>query len=295
MSWNRIYRPKQIAQLHNTAVREYFLSLLTAGALPQVFLFTGPKGIGKTSTARILAALVNDPANQAAIQKIFFTKEKNTLPLKEPSLENDLTRRIFEGSSFVVTELDAASNRGIDDIRALKERISLPPQEGSMAVYILDEVHMLTTEAFNALLKILEEPPAHVIFILATTELEKIPPTIISRAQIIRFTQATDTEILAALSAIVTAEKLEAEPEALEVIVNQSEGSFRDAVKLLEMVAQVGPITQKATTELLFGAIKQTAPVLVTKLLEKDQEGIVVLFQTLSAQQANPKLLHTQL
>lgn len=295
MSWNRQYRPKKIKDLHLKNVREFFLSLMKAGTMPQVFLFAGSKGTGKTSTARILAALLNDPENDEAVKKIFFQKEKNTKALVEPSVENELTARIYAGSSFVVSELDAASNRGIDDVRALKERIGLPPHDGIMAVYILDEVHMLTTEAFNALLKILEEPPPHVVFILATTELDKIPATITSRAQVIRFTKATPAELVEALEGILKAEKLSADATVLEAIALQADGSFRDAVKLLEMIAQVGAITVETAESVLHLSLKSQISELVRTLIEKNAAGVVKVFEELRKTHTDAKQLHAQI
>ncbi len=295
MNWNRKYRPKKIADLHLTKVREHFLALLKSGKFSQVFLFAGPKGTGKTSTARIVAALLNDPANEAAVTEIFFKKSGKAKPLQEPNSANERIERIFSGSSFMVQELDAASNRGIDDIRALKERVSLPPQDGLMSVYILDEVHMLTTEAFNALLKILEEPPPHVVFILATTELDKIPATVTSRAQVISFTKATPAELQNALTLILDQEKATYEQAVLEAIAQQADGSFRDAVKLLEMVAQLGEITMLKAEQVLSLSTLHFTTQLVEALLAKDAAQVVTIFQALRERMTDQKQFYTQL
>jgi DNA polymerase-3 subunit gamma/tau len=295
MNWNRQYRPKQVKDLHLKVVRDYFTSLLKSGKFPQVFLFAGPKGTGKTSTARIIAATLNDPKNESPVTKIFFKKNPSAEGLAEPTTDTKLTQRIFAGSSYVVNELDAASNRGIDDVRALKERVNLPPQEGLITVYILDEVHMLTSEAFNALLKLLEEPPPHVVFILATTEIDKIPPTIVSRAQLIRFTRASSDEIKDALKNILKQEKLKFDEEVLDAVVTRAEGSFRDAVKLLEMIAQVGPITQENAAQVLQLSLRTHVGSLVEKLLAKDPIAVVKVFEELRQTQVDAKLLHTQL
>ncbi|MCB9802263.1 MAG: AAA family ATPase, partial [Pseudomonadales bacterium] len=157
MNWNRTYRPQTIKELHLERVRAELEQILQSGSMPQVLLFAGPKGTGKTSAARILGAVVNTPNNKASVNASFFGQGTHTPFLDET--ESDLAHAIFTGNSFVVRELDAASNRGIDEIRQLKETAHLPPSHGMVSVFILDEAHMLTTEAFNALLKLLEEPP----------------------------------------------------------------------------------------------------------------------------------------
>src|SRR5579859_2130216 len=189
MSWYRQYRPITLAGLHLVSVRETLQQLLGSGQFPHALLFAGPKGTGKTSAARIVGAILNDPANAEFVQSVFFggkKKSKAVVNFQEPNSSDPIVQQIQRGTSYVVIELDAASHRGIDDIRQLKERVHLPPAEGLIALYILDEAHMLTTEAFNALLKLLEEPPPHAVFILATTELHKIPETIISRCAVVQ-------------------------------------------------------------------------------------------------------------
>ncbi len=231
MSFYRKYRPQRIEEIDNESVREQLLSLLTKPkeALPHAFLFSGPKGTGKTTAARLVAKLLN-----------CVKPKKNGSPCDAC----DQCVAIREGRNIDVLEIDAASNRGIDEIRALRDTIALVPAAASYKVYIIDEVHMLTTEAFNALLKTLEEPPRHATFVLATTDPQKVPATIQSRCTHIRFGRAKREELGNALKRIVTAEGIAIDDRALSLLIDLSEGSFRDAVKLLEQVSFIaGPIT----------------------------------------------------
>ena len=295
MSWNRTYRPHSIAQLHLTSVRTALQSLVDQKKIPQVFLFTGPKGTGKTSASRIIGALVNEPANKEVVTSIFITKKEVAQSFVEPDFTQPFIQKILSGNSFVVQEMDAASNRGIDNIRELKERIALPPQEGVMTVYILDEAHMLTTEAGNALLKILEEPPSHVIVILATTELHKIPETIVSRCHVVPFTKATPAELVTALTTVATAEKLTAQPEALLRIAQHADGSFRDAIKLLEMLSVDKKLTLAQVETALASSTSSTISECITAVTSKDAVGVVTLFEKLRAAGTDQKYFHTQL
>jgi DNA polymerase-3 subunit gamma/tau len=248
MSWYRTYRPTTISGLHLTHTRERLAQMLQSGSIPHALLFTGPRGTGKTSAARIVAAVLNDPANAPAVVQTFgdqgktsskkITTASTSVAFVEPHRDDPLVKRIFQGTALCVVELDAASYRGIDDVRALKEQVYLVPQEGSVNVFILDEVHMFTNEAWNALLKILEEPPTRVVFVLATTEVAKVPETIVSRCQVVSFHRASTTELSTALEHIFAAECITCDPAALERIVRQASGSFRDAVKWAEAIAQ---------------------------------------------------------
>lgn len=297
MSWYRTYRPRQIADLHLASVRETFLQWLKKGQLSQVMLFAGPKGTGKTTTARIIAALVNDPQNYPIIEHLFFKKAAPAdRALHEPDPKNSDLSNIFEGRSFLVQELDAASNRGIDDIRTIKERINLPPQQGLMTVYILDEAHMLTNEAFNALLKLLEEPPSHVVFILATTELHKIPETIKSRATLVQFTRANETEISQALAKILEIEKTDFEPMALTKIAEMADGSFRDAVKLAEnLVTKHQKLTVAHVTANASVAAAAVIPQLLQAVIDKQPEIIVKIFEKMRTDQADQQFFTKQI
>lgn len=226
MSFYRIYRPQVIGEIDNEHVRRELESLLRKdrSALPHAFLFSGPRGAGKTTAARIIAKIFN------------CEKPGSTGPCgKCPQC-----KAIESGTHLDVVEIDAASNRGIDEIRLLKERIGLAPSFGTYTVYIVDEVHMLTTEAFNALLKTLEEPPAHAVFVLATTELAKVPATIQSRCVKIQFTKAARAELIKAMQRIVKKESIKITADALELIAQQSDGSFRDSVKMLEQASLSG-------------------------------------------------------
>jgi len=213
------YRPQQFADLDNERVRSLLIKIFKSRRIPHAFLFTGPRGAGKTSAARIIAKSLNCLHPQDGF---------------EPCNQCSVCQSIDRGSFLDVLEIDAASNRGIDDIRSLKEKVKLAATQGNFKVFIIDEVHMLTTEAFNALLKTLEEPPEKVVFILCTTNPEKLPPTIVSRCVQINFGQASDEEIARSLNKVVKGEGLVLEEGVLEKIISLAEGSFRDAQKILE-------------------------------------------------------------
>jgi DNA polymerase III subunit gamma/tau len=203
------------------------------------YLFSGPRGTGKTSTAKVLAMGLNC--------------EKGPTP--EPDGTCESCRAIMGNSSMDVVEMDAASNRGIDEIRDLRDKVNLAPVAGRMKVYIIDEVHMLTAEAFNALLKMLEEPPEHVVFVLATTEKHKVLPTIISRCQSFDFRRPGVETLVGKLGEISEAEGIAVEPEALTVIAREGRGSFRDAEGLLDQLSSFaeGRISAPMVRELLGG------------------------------------------
>ncbi|HRI05445.1 MAG TPA: DNA polymerase III subunit gamma/tau [Candidatus Dojkabacteria bacterium] len=203
------------------SVTKLLKNAVKKGKIANAYLLVGSRGTGKTSTARILAKALNCS---------HLTEEGN------PCNECDHCMAISKGSFLDLIEIDAASNRGIDQIRELKEKLEFSPSEGRFKIYIIDEVHMLTKEAFNALLKTLEEPPAHVVFILATTDVHKLPPTILSRCQRYDFKLGTDEQIRKVIVRSAKAEKVEFEEVALDVLVNNAKGSYRDAMSLLDVV-----------------------------------------------------------
>jgi len=210
---------------------------IETGRVAHAYLFSGPRGTGKTSTAKVLAMGLNCAAG----------------PTADPDGTCDSCRAIVNNSSLDVVEMDAASNRGIDEIRDLRDRVNLAPVGGLTKVYIIDEVHMLTAEAFNALLKMLEEPPEHVVFVLATTEKHKVLPTIISRCQSFDFRRPSIETLATKLGEISKAEGIAVEPEALTVIAREGRGSFRDAEGLLDQLSSFseGEITTVMVRELL--------------------------------------------
>ena len=225
----RRWRPQNFDTLvGQQPVKQALTNALTSGRIAHAYLFAGPRGTGKTSTARILAKALNCEHG----------------PTPNPCGECDNCRRIAEASSMDVFEIDAASNRGIDEIKALRDQLAFTPVDCRYKVYIIDEVHMLTTEAFNALLKTLEEPPSHVIFILATTDPHKIPATIHSRCQRFDFRRVTVEEIVQHLAMVAQGSGLEADEDALRLIAIQSEGGMRDALSLLD---QCGVMAKKIT------------------------------------------------
>ncbi len=220
-----LYRKYRSQTFDELVGQEHITSILKNAVsrkqISHAYLFFGPRGLGKTSAARILAKAVNCLQLQ---------------PDGNPCGECANCLSIKDGKFLDMIEIDAASNRGIDQIRDLKEKIEFSPTEGRFKVYIIDEVHMLTSEAFNALLKTLEEPPAHAIFILCTTEIHKIPATILSRCQRFDFKLATQDDLKNLLQLVTKKEKIKVEDRALDLVIENAKGSYRDALSLLDVV-----------------------------------------------------------
>jgi len=218
----RKWRPQILAEVvGQEQVTQTLLNALANERISHAYLFCGPRGTGKTSTGRILAKAVSCLTNEGK---------------GEPCNSCPICQSITEGRALDVIEVDAASNRGIDEIRDLREKVNYAPNQARRKVYIIDEVHMLTKEASNALLKTLEEPPPHVIFVLATTEAHKLLPTILSRCQRFDFRRISQTDVVAKLSHICDTEGIHIEPEALRLIARAATGSLRDAENLLQQL-----------------------------------------------------------
>ncbi len=217
----RRYRPKSFDELVGQQhVGQALCNAIETNRVGHAYLFTGARGVGKTSTARIFAKALNDPGG----------------PTISPDGTSDVAQAIDAGEDIDVLEIDGASNRGIDEIRSLRANVGVRPSRSRYKIYIIDEVHRLTGAAFNALLKTLEEPPAHVKFIFCTTDPEKLPITVTSRCQRFDFSPVKAEEIMTRLREIVTAEGIKADDDALRLIARRAEGSMRDSQSLLEQV-----------------------------------------------------------
>jgi len=216
----RKYRPDSFASLiGQDSIARTLKNSIQRGQLAHAYLFCGPRGVGKTSAARIFAKTINCD---------------HPGPDLEPCGTCDSCRSFAEGRSYCIHELDAASNNGVDDIKTLMDQVQIPPQLGRYSVFIIDEVHMLSTAAFNAFLKTLEEPPAHAIFILATTEKHKILPTILSRCQTYDFNRIGVPDIVRTLRGIASREGVTVDDESLHVIAHKADGAMRDALTLFD-------------------------------------------------------------
>jgi len=253
----RKYRPQTFADVVGQKhIVTTLTNALALGRVGQAYLFTGPRGTGKTTLARLFAKAVNCSQRKGS----------------EPCNTCEHCLLMTDGRSLDVIEIDAASNNGVDNIRELKETVALPPTLGSHKIYIIDEVHMLSTGAFNALLKTLEEPPLHVIFILATTALHKVPDTIVSRCQRFDLSRFPVKSIIGKLEKIAKAEKLKIDAGALEMIALTAEGGMRDAESLLMQIIslEASPITEEKVIEVL-GTTKKDNIVTLLRLIGESE------------------------
>jgi DNA polymerase-3 subunit gamma/tau len=260
----RRYRPQVFTDLvGQEPVARALINALQSNRVAHAYLFTGPRGVGKTSTARILAKSLN------CVQG----------PTASPCGKCDICRSVAEGDDVDVIEIDGASNRGIDEIRELRSNVQYRPARARFKIYIIDEVHMLTPPAFNALLKTLEEPPAHVKFIFATTEAQKIPATILSRCQRFDFAGIGIPRIVQRLREIVTGEGMAADDEALELVARRAGGSMRDSQSLLDQLLAFGGerLTVDQVHQLLGTAHDERVAALAAAILEHDAKKTLEL------------------
>jgi len=274
------YRPRTIEELDLTSVRESLKKILASENIPHAFLFSGPRGAGKTSAARIVAKALNC----------------TNLKSGEPCNQCEQCVAINNGSHVDIIEMDAASNRGIDDIRSLRESVGLSPQTAKKKIYIIDEAHMLTTEAANAFLKTLEEPPSHVQFVFATTDPQKLPETIKSRLHTVQFTKANAEEISRQLNRVIDGEKLKIEDGVVKLIAGSVDGSFRDAVKKLEGLSlENNEITLAIAEKYLYKSGDVNAHKLLELISQGENQSALEAIQKYSDNGGDIKLLIDQL
>lgn len=281
MVFYRKYRPQTLEELAGQEIVKRSLSLaLSSGRLSHAYLFCGPKGTGKTSTARILAKIINcenPPSPSAPCNKCMHCIS------------------ITDGSNLDVVEMDAASNRGIEDVRTLRENIKLAPTSGKKKVYIIDEAHMLSNDAFNALLKTLEEPPSHVLFILATTEVQKIPQTVLSRVTKLEFKLVGEQDLIKVLRFIAGKEKIKVDDDALCLLAQRSGGGIRDGVKLLDQLSHFGHINRQIVEDNLgVGSSEEMVKLLDIISQKRLPEALKQLAELLESG-VNPKELNLSL
>lgn len=278
----RKYRPARLGGLVGQQhVAKTLLNALQSSHVAHAYIFTGPRGTGKTSAALILSRAVNCESPEGG----------------EPCGHCAACQRIAAGASLDVLEIDAASNRGINEMRDLRDGVRYLPAQEKRKVYIIDEVHMLTTEAFNALLKTLEEPPEHVMFIMATTEPHKVPVTILSRCQRFDFHRIGQQQLFEHLQRLVQMEGRTADEAALRVIARRAEGGLRDAVSLLDqcLVASDGELTAKAVSEVLGIVDERFMLAMAEAISEHDGLRIVRGVELLAAEGRDMRLFLQQL
>lgn len=276
MSLYRKYRPQKFADLvGEDHVRDTLLLAIRENRVGHGYLFAGPRGTGKTTVARLLAKAIN------CVERGVSAKSGSG----EPCNNCQSCREITLGKSLDIIEIDAASNRGIDEIRELRDKVKFAPSGGKFKVFIIDEVHMLTMPAFNALLKTLEEPPKHAIFIMATTEAHKVPATILSRVQRFDFRRIGKNDIVKNLKSIASGEKLEVTDESLEAIAVVADGSHRDAVSLLQQVASLSKEITILEVRNILGLARSEEIIRLVSLIAdgKRQEAIGVVSEFVEA------------
>ncbi len=271
----RKYRPKTFSELIGQEhVSRTLINALKTDRTSHAYLFAGPRGTGKTSIAKILAKSLNCLTIRNQSPALGSQKKENSTPNPEPRTLNSYEpcgtclncTDIDNSSSVDVLEIDAASNRGIDEIRDLRERVHFAPAYGMKKVFIIDEVHMLTTEAFNALLKMIEEPPEHAVFILATTEVHKVIPTIVSRCQRFDFRRILVKDLVKRLTEIAKKEKISVDESTLAVIARQAQGSARDSIGLLDQLASFSD--KKITSQILAQVLNLTESELLFEITD---------------------------
>jgi DNA polymerase-3 subunit gamma/tau len=264
----RKWRPQTFEDLvGQEAIARILKNAITQNKVAHAYIFSGPRGVGKTTTARILAKALNCISG----------------PTPEPCGKCQSCIEIADGSSMDVSEIDGASNTGVDNIRDLRERVRYAPSGGRHKVYIIDEAHMLSTSAFNALLKTLEEPPPHVIFVLATTEPKKIPPTVLSRCQHLPFRRISGQKIKERLKFISNADNIKATDSALEMIARAADGSMRDSLTILDQIASFSEnITESEIKDLLGITDIETLSNLSSSIIEGDRKGIINIISELT-------------
>ncbi|HEX5837152.1 MAG TPA: DNA polymerase III subunit gamma/tau [Anaerolineales bacterium] len=278
----RKYRPKEWGEvMGQDHVVTTLRNAISADRVAHAYLFAGSRGTGKTTLARLLAKAVNCLHPE---------------PSKRPDNECENCRAVNENRFLDLIEIDAASNNGVDDVRDLRDKINFSPSQGKFKIYIIDEVHMLSTPAFNALLKTLEEPPPHAIFVLATTEIHKIPATVLSRCQRHEFRRVPVDEIVANLKMIIKAENIQADDDALVQIARQSAGGMRDAISLLDQLASTADRITLALAQMVLGtATSQTVLEVISSIKEHDPaHGLETIHKALDAG-ADPRSLARQI
>ncbi|MBN2119326.1 MAG: DNA polymerase III subunit gamma/tau [Anaerolineales bacterium] len=278
----RKYRPKEWDEvLGQDHIVQTLRNAIAADRVAHAYLFAGSRGTGKTTLARLLAKAVNC---------------LNPEPAKRPDNECEHCKAVNDNRFMDLIEIDAASNTSVDDVRDLRDKINFSPSQGKYKIYIIDEVHMLSTAAFNALLKTLEEPPPHAIFVLATTEIHKIPATVLSRCQRHEFRRLPVDEIVRELKLIAKAEKIQADDDALIQIARQSAGGMRDAISLLDQLSSMGGKITLALAQTVLGtATSQTVLAVISSVMDHDPaHGLETIHKALDAG-ADPRSLARQI